>query len=161
MKKIWAPWRSKFICAGRQKKACIFCRAAISKDHKKNLIVDSSRYSFSMLNLYPYNNGHMMVAPKSHKPGLEQLSPAELTDIMGLLKKTIALLRKTLFPEGFNIGINTGKAAGAGFPGHLHIHVVPRWTGDTNFMPVSSDTKVISESLEALYCRLRKNVKKS
>jgi ATP adenylyltransferase len=101
-----------------------------------------------------------MVAPKAHISSLELLSGKETMDLVGLLNETTALLRKALSPDGFNIGINTGKVAGAGYPGHLHIHVVPRWSGDTNFMPVLSNTKVISESLKALYDRLRQNVKK-
>ena len=158
MKKIWAPWRSKFIYE-RKRKGCIFCKARLSRNPEKHLVVEDSRYSFAMLNLYPYNNGHIMVAPKAHKSGLEQLSRGEITDLMTLLNRTTILLRKVLKPDGFNIGINIGKVSGAGYPGHVHIHIVPRWKGDTNFMPVFSDVKVISESLLGLYGRLKKNVK--
>jgi ATP adenylyltransferase len=156
MKTIWAPWRSKFIY-DRKRKGCIFCNAAFSKNRKKHLVVDVSRYTFSMLNLYPYNNGHVMVAPKAHKSNLEKLSEDEIMDLMVLLNKTTKLVKKILKPDGFNIGINMGKVAGAGYPGHLHIHVVPRWNGDTNFMPVLSDVKVVSESLNMLYDRLKKH----
>ncbi|TSA57295.1 HIT domain-containing protein [bacterium] len=158
MKKIWAPWRSKFIYE-RKRKGCIFCKARLSKDQKNHLVVEDSKYSFAMLNLYPYNNGHIMVAPKAHKSSLEQLSPDEITDLMRLLNRTTRLIKKVLKPDGFNIGINIGKVSGAGYPGHVHIHIVPRWKGDTNFMPVFSDVKVISESLSGLYGRLKKNVK--
>lgn len=158
MKKIWAPWRSKFIYE-RKRKGCIFCNAALSKNHKKHLVVDVSEHSFSMLNLYPYNNGHIMAAPKAHKSSLEKLSQDEIADLMALLNKTTKLVKKELRPDGFNIGVNIGSVSGAGYPGHVHIHIVPRWKGDTNFMPVFSDVKVISESLNRLYGRLNKNAK--
>jgi ATP adenylyltransferase len=157
MKKIWAPWRSKFIY-DRKRKGCIFCDAVASKKPKKNLVIEQSDHSFSMLNLYPYNNGHIMVAPKSHKPTLESLSAKEIADLMALVNKSTVLIRKVLRPQGFNIGINIGKISGAGYPGHIHIHIVPRWNGDTNFMPVFSDVKIISESLNQLYDRLKKYV---
>ena len=103
-----------------------------------------------MLNLYPYNNGHVMVAPYRHVKSLELLSEAELTDMMRLVNRIKVTLDKKLKPDGYNIGMNIGKVAGAGFAGHIHIHVVPRWAGDTNFMPMISDTKIVSESLEAM-----------
>lgn len=112
-----------------------------------------------MLNLYPYNNGHLMVAPKRHKSALGDLRVEELTDLMLLLNQTTELIGKALKPDGYNIGINMGKVAGAGYPGHLHIHIVPRWAGDTNFMPVIANTKIISESLDALYKRLKSCLK--
>jgi ATP adenylyltransferase len=158
MKKIWAPWRSKFIYE-RKRTGCIFCQALKAKNDEKNLIIERSRYSFSMLNLYPYNNGHIMAAPKSHKSNLEKLTQDEITDLMSLVNKTTKLLKRELQPAGFNIGINIGKISGAGYPGHVHIHIVPRWEGDTNFMPVLSGSKVISESLYALYKRLKKDAK--
>jgi len=156
MKKLWAPWRSKFIY-DRKRKGCIFCLARDSKDKKKHFVVATTRSSFAMLNIYPYNNGHIMVAPKKHKPSLVKLTKNELTDLMLLTNKMTGLLDKILKPHGYNIGLNIGKIAGAGFPGHVHIHIVPRWDGDTNFMPVLTETKVISESLESLYERLVKN----
>ncbi len=156
MKTIWAPWRSKFIYT-RKRRGCIFCRARDARDTAKHFVIQKTRHSFSMLNLYPYNNGHIMVVPKRHKGSLEDLSAAELSDMMSLLNKTTGLLTKMLKPKGYNIGINIGKVSGAGFPGHVHIHVVPRWEGDTNFMPVFSDNKIISESLSALYERLIKH----
>jgi ATP adenylyltransferase len=159
MKKIWAPWRSKFIYE-RKRTGCIFCKARDSKARKKSLVISVTRHSFSMLNLYPYNNGHVMVAPKRHKPCLEDLSRAEIADLMSLVNRMTVLLKKALKPEGFNIGINIGKVSGAGYPGHVHVHIVPRWTGDTNFMPVFSDIKIISESLSQLYDRIRKEAEK-
>jgi ATP adenylyltransferase len=156
MKTIWAPWRSKFIYQ-RKRSACIFCKARLSRNMKKSFIIEKTEHSFSMLNMYPYNNGHIMVAPNGHKPSLEALSLPELTDLMLLLNKTTKLLSKVIKPDGYNIGVNIGKVSGAGFPGHVHIHIVPRWEGDTNFMPVFADVKVISESLRSLYERLIKH----
>ncbi len=156
MKTIWAPWRSKFIYQ-RKRGTCIFCKARLSRNMKKSLIIKKTEHSFSMLNMYPYNNGHIMVAPKRHKPSLETLSLPELTDLMLLLNTTTKLLSKVIKPDGYNIGLNIGKISGAGFPGHVHIHIVPRWEGDTNFMPVLTDVKVISESLGSLYERLIKH----
>jgi len=109
-----------------------------------------------MLNLYPYNNGHVMVSPYRHVKSLELLSESELLDLMSLVNSTKVLLDKKLKPHGYNIGLNIGKIAGAGFAGHVHIHIVPRWTGDTNFMPLIAGTKIISESLDAMYGLLKK-----
>ena len=143
MKKLWAPWRSKYIYL-RKKKKCIFCAP-------KDYVLEKTKYSFSMLNIYPYNNGHIMVAPVRHVKSLEYLNPEELKDLMDLVVKTKRILDKKIKPHGYNIGLNIGKSAGAGFAGHMHIHVVPRWDGDTNFMPAASGTKVISESLDVMY----------
>ncbi len=139
---LWAPWRKKYIFA-RKKRKCIFC-------NPKDYVLEKTRYSFSMLNLYPYNNGHVMAAPLRHVKSLEYLSDAEIADLMRLVNRTKKMLDKKLKPHGYNIGLNVGKAAGAGFAGHIHVHIVPRWTGDTNFMPAISDTKVISDSLDAM-----------
>ena len=141
--KLWAPWRSKYIYS-RKKKKCIFC-------NPKDYVLDKTKDSFSMLNIYPYNNGHVMVAPKRHVKSLEYLKLDELLDLMSLVVKTKKVLDKKLKPHGYNIGLNIGKAAGAGFADHIHIHIVPRWMGDTNFMPAACGTKVISESLDVMY----------
>ena len=148
MEKLWAPWRSKYIYLRKHKK-CIFCGNAI-RHSKTKYIIHRSLHSFSMLNLFPYNNGHVMVAPYRHVKSLEHLTDAELVDLMKLVNKTKMDLDKKLKPHGYNIGMNIGRTAGAGFAGHVHIHVVPRWTGDTNFMPIIANTKVVSESLEAM-----------
>ena len=151
MDKLWAPWRSKYIYL-RANKKCIFCGNKNSGS-KTKYVIRRSKYSFSMLNLYPYNNGHVMVAPYRHVKSLERLCDAELSDLMALVNKTKTDLDKKLKPHGFNIGLNVGRVGGAGFAGHVHIHVVPRWTGDANFMPVVSNTRVVSESLDAM-CKL-------
>lgn len=142
MKALWAPWRSKYINMRKHKK-CIFCSP-------KEYVLEKTKHSFSMLNLYPYNNGHVMVAPLRHVKSLEYLSEKELADLMKLVIRTKKIIDKKLRPQGYNIGVNIGKVSGAGFAGHVHIHVVPRWLGDTNFMPVAGNTKVVSDSLEAM-----------
>ncbi|MFH1190461.1 MAG: HIT domain-containing protein [Candidatus Omnitrophota bacterium] len=157
MDKLWAPWRSKYIYL-RKQGGCIFCLAGKAKDPKKRYVLERSKSSFSMLNIYPYNNGHVMVAPYRHVKSLELLTDDELLDMVKLINRTKVRLDKTLKPHGLNIGLNVGKIAGAGFAGHVHVHIVPRWTGDTNYMPLIAGTKVVSESLDALYDILRKKV---
>ncbi len=155
MDKIWAPWRKKYI---EQKIAekCIFCAGPKKKRDRSSYIIKKSKYSFVMLNLYPYNNGHLIIAPYRHVSDLDRLEENELLDLMQLVIQSKKLIDKTLKPDGYNLGINIGKIAGAGFEKHVHIHLVPRWSGDTNFMPVISNTKVISQSLESLFKRLKK-----
>ncbi len=148
MNKLWAPWRNVFIKI-RKIKGCIFCIK--SKDNKNEFIIKKSRHSFAILNIYPYNNGHIMVSPFRHVKDLKGLNDEELLDIIKLTRDMQKLLEKKLKPHGFNIGINTGKVAGAGYKDHLHIHVVPRWKGDSNFMPVIADSKVMPQSLKELY----------
>lgn len=154
MDKIWAPWRKEYI-VNKKTKDCIFCSKPRSRQDKKNFIIKRTKFSFSMLNIFPYNNGHVMIAPFKHTKDLRDLNNEEMLDLISLLKDTCILLDKVLEPKAYNIGINIGKLSGAGFSEHLHIHIVPRWEGDTNFMPVIFDTKVISESLSSLYQRLR------
>jgi len=153
MDKLWAPWRSKYIYLRKAKK-CIFCGNRTGPGRKR-YIVDKSGYSFAMLNLYPYNNGHVMVAPYRHVRGLELLTDKELFDLVKLANKMKKTIDKRLKPHGYNMGLNIGRVAGAGFAGHVHIHIVPRWRGDSNFMPVVGNTKVVSESLDAMYKLLR------
>jgi len=155
MDKLWAPWRSKYIYL-RKGKRCIFCGNRTEASSRKKYILDRSGHSFSMLNLYPYNNGHVMVAPYRHVKTLELLSSGELMDLMNMVNKTKKDLDRKLKPHGYNIGLNLGKVSGAGFAGHVHVHVVPRWEGDTNFMPIVADAKIVSESLDAMHKLLRK-----
>lgn len=155
MDKLWAPWRVKYVTELIGKtKGCVFCRMLKEKNDKKNLILLRTPLSFTVLNLYPYNNGHLLVLPKRHVDDLSKLSKEETQDLFGLLNYSRNLLDKVMRPAGYNVGINIGKAAGAGFPGHLHVHVVPRWKYDVNFMPVLADTKVISTSLKLLHQKL-------
>ena len=152
MDRLWAPWRVTYLSAiHKPPKTCVFCRILRANEDRRHLIFTRTEHSFAVLNLYPYNNGHTLVMPRRHVADWGQMTPAEKLDLLELLSTTQKLLKKILHPGGFNVGANIGKAAGAGFPGHLHIHVVPRWNGDVNFMPVLTKTKVISQSLEALY----------
>ena len=157
MDKLWAPWRARYVTKIIQKtKSCIFCRMLKEKKDTKNFIFQKSAFSFAVLNIYPYNNGHILIVPHRHVNDLSRLNKEEKEDLWRLLEVTKNRLDNVLHPKGYNIGINIGKVAGAGFPGHLHIHVVPRWGGDVNFMPIIGNTKVISRSLRALYLRLKK-----
>ncbi len=147
---IWAPWRIKYILGGGGD-GCIFCDKVKEKRDAENHILFRGNKSFGLLNAYPYNSGHVMVAPYSHVGGLEHLDDEELLDLMKVTRRTLKALASALKPDGFNIGINLGRVAGAGITDHVHIHVVPRWSGDTNFMPVTADTKVIPQSLDGMY----------
>ena len=178
LERLWAPWRNAFLTqAASSKKTtrCIFCaakRAAAADDRgghrgvsrgrrresrtaqpeaRRHYVVARGRRAFAILNLYPYNNGHVMVAPSRHTGELERLTPAEWTEMLRIAQRLMRRLRATLRPHGFNIGMNLGRVAGAGIPGHLHLHIVPRWNGDTNFMPITGRTKVMSQALDELY----------
>lgn len=150
MEHIWAPWRKEYIQQGTPE-GCIFCDKPRGSDDKKNHIIARAETCFSMLNLFPYNSGHLMVAPFRHVASLDDLEIDQLTGLSVLLRDSIALLKRTLDPDGFNVGINLGRVAGAGVVDHIHIHLVPRWNGDTNFMPVTAGTKVIPQSLDDMY----------
>ena len=152
-KRLWAPWRRDYL-AQPPPRGCIFCRAKRSRDDRTTLVVYRARHVFCLLNRYPYNAGHLLIAVNRHVEDLTRLNGHEASELMQVTRDMIHLLRKALRPHGFNVGVNIGRFAGAGIPGHLHMHVVPRWEGDTNFLPVVSSTKVLSESLEALYERL-------
>ncbi len=155
MKQLWAPWRVKYIM-GEKREGCIFCHKPKEKKDKENYIVYRGKTCCVMMNLYPYNSGHLMISPYKHVPDFESLSAEELLELMEVLRRSMRVLKSALRPEGFNVGMNVGEVAGAGFGDHVHIHVVPRWAQDTNFMPVISDTKVISEALDATYKKLKK-----
>ncbi len=150
MEQLWAPWRMEYIRSDKSEK-CIFCKGLKDGDDRGNLLLLRGRGSSIMLNRYPYNSGHLMVFPNRHVKDLSLLEGGESTEIIDMLNLSIDVLKKTMNPMGFNIGINMGKCAGAGIEDHLHIHVVPRWAGDTNFMPVIGDTKVISQHLMETY----------
>jgi ATP adenylyltransferase len=156
---LWAPWRIKYIESPKAR-ACIFCIEEAETRDRENLVVYRGRRSFVVMNRYPYNTGHLMVAPYRHVRDLVELTEEELLDLMKNVSLSIRILREALKPEGFNIGMNMGKVAGAGIEDHLHIHVVPRWAGDTNFMPVIACVKVMPELLESTYDRLRNALSK-
>lgn len=151
MDRLWAPWRIKYVGSKKEKK-CIFCQAAKAK--KDNYVLLKTKYSVSILNIFPYNNGHIMVSPLKHTADLDKLTKNEILDLFATLNKSKKILDKVLKPDAYNIGVNLGKSAGAGIAMHLHIHIVPRWHGDTNFMPTLYNTKIISQSLKELYKRL-------
>ncbi len=155
MERLWAIWRVAYIKIAGKQEGCIFCELPASKKDDENLILLRSEHAFLMLNRFPYNPGHLMIAPYRHLGDIEDLTQEEVLDIWEILKLSIKALKETMSPDGFNIGINVGRVAGAGFEGHVHVHIVPRWNGDTNFMPVVAETKVISESLESVYRELK------
>lgn len=153
MQRLWAPWRVKYIRSNKKNKRCIFCAA--KKPGKRHYVIFKTRYSICMLNAFPYNSGHLMVSPLRHIGDIVHLKEVEAMDLFRSLQKARRLLDKVLKPQGYNIGINISKIAGSGIPGHLHLHIVPRWQGDTNFMPVLSELRVISQSLDALHKKLK------
>ncbi len=157
MKKLWAPWRIEYIKKPKEKE-CIFCKVIKEDRDRENLVLYRSSKSFIILNKYPYNNGHLMIAPYKHTPTPLELNGDEDADIAELIKLSMKILDASLRPQGYNIGANIGKAAGAGIEEHYHIHVVPRWIGDTNFMPIISDTKVVVEHLYQTYDNLKKEL---
>lgn len=160
MDNLWAPWRMEYITNQPEKTdKCIFCENPRNKDDHKNHIVYRGKYCYIMLNKYPYNNGHVMILPYKHASDLLDLSEEIQTECQQLINKTIIVLRKVFNPHGINIGLNIGTAAGAGIAEHIHYHILPRWEGDTNFMPVVSGVKVISESLDSTYTKLKEAYK--
>jgi ATP adenylyltransferase len=154
MKHLWSPWRLDYLTAPKAE-GCIFCHAAESQDDRENLVLLRGERAFMILNRFPYNNGHYMVVPYAHVPSLEDLDTPALTEMMLLLNRGLAALRQMMQPDGFNIGANLGHAAGAGIDEHVHLHAVPRWSGDTNFMPIIGDMRVVPETWLQTYDRLK------
>ena len=155
---LWAPWRFAYIKSGGRKESCVFCEA-LSMDDEKALILYRGSHSYIILNKYPYNSGHLMVVSNRHVPSIEDLGPDEISEIGFLVKASVIALKRVYKPHGFNIGANIGEASGAGIAGHFHVHVVPRWVGDTNYITVVSGTKVVPQSLEDSYNSLKGVVK--
>jgi ATP adenylyltransferase len=155
MERLWAPWRMEYINYAREGEGgCIFCELPAEGDDEKNYILTRGEKAFVILNKFPYNSGHLMIAPFRHVGEVEQLEDEEALDLDHLLQKSLKALKEAMSPDGFNIGMNLGRVAGAGVPDHVHWHVVPRWSGDTNFMPVVGETKVLPELLHESYRRL-------
>ena len=148
--RLWAPWRLEYI-KGPKSDECIFCTGPQAGDDAAKYIVKRGEHCFVILNAFPYNNGHVMVSPYRHVPSIEELDEVALLELMTLTQASLGALRTAYAPEGFNLGINQGKIAGAGVEHHVHLHVVPRWGADTNFMPVIGDTRVLPQSLEDSY----------
>ena len=161
MERLWAPWRMEYIKSTQDdEQECIFCQKPMETDDKENLIVYRSDLSFVIMNKYPYNNGHLMVVPYKHEADLTKFTDDVLLDMQHLLQLSLKALSDTMNPHGINIGVNLGRSAGAGIVDHLHYHMVPRWNGDTNYMPVMTGTKVISEALEDSWQKLHTSFKK-
>ena len=154
MKHLWSPWRLEYLTAPKVE-GCVFCHAAKSDQDRENLVLLRGERVFLILNRFPYNNGHFMVVPYVHVPSLEDLDTPTLTEMMLFLKKGLAALRAVMHPQGFNIGANLGQAAGAGIEEHVHLHAVPRWVGDTNFMPVVGDMRVVPQTWLQTYDDLK------
>jgi ATP adenylyltransferase len=155
MRNLYAPWRMAYIGAPQQP-GCLFCRTfdASPDGDRENLVVRREPTALAMMNRFPYNNGHLMVAPRAHQGSLTGLDDDQLLAVMRLTRTSISVLEEVMSPEAFNVGVNIGRAAGAGVPDHVHVHIVPRWNGDTNFMPVLGEVKVINEHLEATWEKL-------
>lgn len=155
MKHIWSPWRMEYIESSKETE-CVFCLAQEREDNAENLIAFRGKRAYVILNRYPYTSGHLMVVPFDHKSNLEDLDPETRAEMMELTAHCMSVLRRIYHPEAFNMGANIGEPAGAGIKSHVHIHIVPRWGGDTNFMTVVGEVRVLPEALETTYERVRK-----
>lgn len=151
MKNLFAPWRMAYIADENKQQGCIFCEFPKENQDELRNILYRGDHCFLILNAFPYNSGHLMVAPYRHVANYDELTPDEMMELNTLAQRCLQMMRKVLNPQGFNMGINMGKVAGAGFDGHVHLHIVPRWNGDTNFMPVMCDTRVVPEALSETY----------
>ena len=157
MDRLWAPWRGEYVrsASSEEPQGCLFCELQGKGDEEAYVLTRGAR-GFVVLNAYPYNSGHLMVAPYRHEGDPEKLDEDESLELQQLVQRALAALRDAMSPDGFNVGMNLGRVAGAGVPDHLHWHVVPRWNGDTNFMPVVGDTKVLPEMLAETFAKLQK-----
>lgn len=155
MNYLWSPWRMQYIQNHTKSEGCVFCLAAQMEDSPENLIVHRGEHSFVILNRYPYTSGHLMVVPYAHVNTLEALPPEARAEMMELVTQAMSVLRKIYNPQAFNVGANIGEAAGAGIAAHVHMHIVPRWSGDTNFMSTLAETRVLPEALEETFARVR------
>ncbi len=160
MDKMWAPWRIGYILSDKKENGCVFCNAYKTDNDKEKLVLFRSKHSFVIMNLYPYNAGHIMIVPNRHIDSPLKLDTEEQLDMFGLVNSSIEIIKTVMHPDGFNLGMNLSRTAGAGIEDHIHIHIVPRWNGDTNFMSTVSDTKVISESINETYAKIKDVFKK-
>jgi len=156
VKRLWAPWRMSYVAGSRAASGCVLCEAAAAPDDRKVLVLARRPRAFLVLNAYPYAAGHLMAVVNRHVGPLAEATAAEVAGVMELVSFAIAILGAEYGPEGFNVGLNQGRVAGAGITDHLHVHVVPRWNGDTNFMSVLGDVRVLPEALETTWERLRR-----
>ena len=154
MQQIWAPWRMQYIQMEKPK-GCILCEKSAQHDDAANYILYRGDKNFVIMNIYPYNPGHLLIAPYHHAANLDDLTPEELHEHIEIVSRSVKILRQAFDPGGFNLGTNIGKVAGAGISDHVHTHIVPRWQGDVNFMPVLADTRVVPEALNETYQKLK------
>jgi len=162
MDRLWAPWRLSYVASAKppaEKDPCFLCQGLAEANDRENLIAWRGPKCAVVLNRFPYNNGHLLVAPNGHKGHLHELDAEEVLETQQTIARLVGVLTELMKPEGFNVGLNLGKAAGAGLPGHVHWHLVPRWHGDTNFMPVMSDTRVIVQSLDQFWTMLTERLR--
>jgi ATP adenylyltransferase len=155
MERMWTPWRLDYILSDKQP-GCVFCNMLEAEDDRAMLILERNERAFLVLNKYPYNNGHLMAVPYHHVDSLEKLTPEDVSGMMAMVERAVRALRWAMRPEGFNIGMNIGQVAGAGVKDHVHCHIVPRWNGDTNFMPVLAEVRLIPQDLWDTYDQLKK-----
>jgi len=155
MKQLWAPWRLAFVEKASHLPGCIFCEKPALRRDGTSFILRRGRHAYVIMNIYPYNNGHLLIAPYRHLAAIEELPEPVLLDMLRLAQASLKALRKAYAPEGFNLGVNQGKAAGAGIAHHIHLHIIPRWGADTNFMPLLGETRVLPQHLKASYARLK------
>ena len=156
MKHIWSPWRMTYIENHGKEDGCVFCKAVVREDNADNLIIKRGDLAFVILNRYPYTSGHVMVVPFKHKPNLEELDAPTRAEMIEWTSRATTVLRNIYNTTAFNIGVNIGEAAGAGVKEHIHLHIVPRWNGDTNFMSTLAETRVLPEALEDTWVRIKK-----
>jgi ATP adenylyltransferase len=154
MEVLWAPWRMTYILNNEKTEACIFCPGEDRGTDEERLILFVGKLTMVMMNRFPYINGHLLVAPIRHVPDMEHLNDREMFDLLRTVRSSIQILNKIMNPEGFNVGLNMGKVAGAGLEEHMHFHIVPRWNGDTNYMTVLGDVRVIPEHIQETYKKL-------
>ena len=155
MRVLWAPWRMDYILSDKEKRGCIFCPGDDREQDKERLILHVGSMTMVMMNRFPYINGHLLVSPIRHLPGLDKLSDKENMELLLMVKRSINILKKAMNAEGFNVGLNLGKVAGAGVEEHVHFHIVPRWDGDTNYMTVFGEVRIIPEHILETYRKLK------
>ena len=155
MDQLWAPWRMDLISKGETPSGCLFCELPLSRDDRANLVLGRTARTFAILNKYPYNNGHLMVIPRAHANDVHALSSEDYQELCEMLRVALRLVGRAYAPQGANLGMNLGKAAGAGIAGHIHMHILPRWIADVNFMGAIGETRVLPEDLATTYKRIR------